>query len=83
MLPAVFKATESGDQFSVRYLQEWAASYTIAVHPNLLPMLWEHLENVIELTSEIKTQLLITEYTQQILPAGFCFNNHCSSRSLP
>lgn len=53
MLPAVFKATESGDQFSVRYLQEWTASYILATHPSLLPMLWERLENVIELISEI------------------------------
>ena len=53
MLPAVFEATESGDQFSVRYLQEWAASYALAMHPSLLPMLWKHLENVIELISEI------------------------------
>lgn len=54
MLPAVFEATESGDQFSVRYLQEWAASYALAVHSSLLPKLWEYLENVIELINEYK-----------------------------
>jgi len=51
MLPSVFKATESGDQFSVRYLQEWAASYVLVVHPSLLPILWEYLESVIELAN--------------------------------
>lgn len=47
MLPSIFKATESGDQFSVRYLQEWAAAYILAVHPSLLSTLWKYLEIVI------------------------------------
>ena len=48
VLPKIFKATESGDQFSVRYMQEWAVSYMLAKHPILLPTLWKHLKNVMK-----------------------------------
>jgi len=51
VLPKIFKATESGDQFSVRYLQEWAVSYIVAKYPILLPTLWKHLKNVMTICS--------------------------------
>ena len=62
MLPQIFKATESGDQFSVRYLQEWAASYVLAVHPILLPTLWQHLENVNKSTTICSLLIVIIHY---------------------